>query len=126
MRIFTRVSVSLFATSITIGLAGFPAFFASAATTPSLGVADSFALLANSYNNSSTFTSITGDVGYQTGPSVVPPVTGTIHMGDATFTQAVNDQNTALSALNSQACTFTFAAGTIDLATDTTHGPAGV
>ncbi|MBP7884706.1 DUF3494 domain-containing protein [Patescibacteria group bacterium] len=32
----------------------------------------------------------------------------------------------ALSNLNGQGCTFTFAPGAVDLATDTTHGPIGV
>lgn len=40
--------------------------------------------------------------------------------------QAGTDQGTALTALASQPCTFTFPDTDIDLATDTTHGPIGV
>lgn len=97
---------------------------AHAATTPSLGAADTFAILAHAYVNSSTFTSLSGDLGYTVAPSVVPPLgSGVVHAADATYTQAVSDKNTALAALNAQICDFTFAPGTVDLATDTTHIP---
>jgi hypothetical protein len=44
---------------------------------------------------------------------------------DSIYSQAGSDQNTKLSFLNSQSCTFTFAAGAIDLSTDATHGTVG-
>lgn len=70
-------------------------------------------------------TTITGDVGYTTGPAVAPAGVHTNYGSGAPYATAGIDQNSALSALNSQTCTFTFAPGAIDLATDTTHGPIG-
>lgn len=97
-----------------------------AATTPSLGDADSFGILSSTYTNTVGGTSITGDLGYTTGPATAPTVSGTTHVANATYTQAGIDQGSALTDLNGQACTFTFASGAIDLATDTTHGSIGV
>lgn len=99
---------------------------AYAATTPSLGAAASFGILGYTYTNTSTFTNITGDLGYTVAPNVIPTVNGSVHANDATYTQAVNDQGAALAALNSQSCTFTFAPGSVDLATDSSHGSVGV
>ncbi|MEO8065238.1 MAG: ice-binding family protein [Candidatus Doudnabacteria bacterium] len=99
---------------------------ANAATSPGLGTANSFTVLSGSYTNTLVGTVINGDLGYTTGPAVAPTVTGVTHTADATYAQAGIDQGAALSALNSQPCTFTFAPGAIDLAADTTHGPVGV
>ncbi|MDL2363036.1 MAG: ice-binding family protein [Patescibacteria group bacterium] len=98
----------------------------SAATQPNLGMADSFSILSGTYSNTTSGTTINGDLGYTTPPVTAPTVNGTTHVADATYNQAGIDQGTALSALNSQPCTFNFAPGAIDLATDTTHGVAGV
>lgn len=98
----------------------------SAATSPPLGLANSFGILASTYTNTAAGTTINGDLGFTTGPATPPTVTGTTHMADITYSQAGIDQATALSALASQPCTFTFAPGAIDLAIDTTHGPIGV
>jgi hypothetical protein len=97
-----------------------------AATTPSLGSSSTFGILSSSYTNTTTGTTIGGDLGYTTGPALAPTVSGTTHTADATYNQAGIDQGSALTDLNSQACTFTFASGTINLSTDTTHGPVGV
>jgi len=97
-----------------------------AATPPPLGMADSFSILSGTYSNTTSGTTINGDLGYTTPPATSPTVNGTTHVADATYNQAGIDQGTALSALNSQPCTFTFAPGAIDLASDTTHGVAGV
>ena len=99
---------------------------AYAATPPPLGMADSFSILSGTYSNSTSGTTINGDLGYTTPPATAPTVNGTTHVADSTYNQAGIDQGTALSALNSQACTFTFASGAVDLASDTTHGVAGV
>jgi len=99
---------------------------ASAATSPSLGVADPYSILSGTYTNTAPGTVLNGDLGYTTGPATPATVSGSTHVADATYNQAGIDQGTALSNLNSQACTFTFAPGAIDLATDTTHGPVGV
>lgn len=97
-----------------------------AATSPGLGAADSFVILADSYVNTAGGTTLTGDLGYTSGPAVAPTVNGNTHVADTKYNQAGIDQGTALSALASQPCTFTFAPGAIDLASDTTHGPVGV
>lgn len=99
---------------------------AQAATSPGLGAADSFVILSSSYVNTAGGTTLTGDLGYTTGPAVAPTVNGNTHVADSKYNQAGIDQNSALAALNSQPCDFTFAPGAIDLASDTTHGPVGV
>ncbi len=104
-----------------------PAFMvgasAQAATSPGLGLATSFGILSSTYTNSGA-TTINGDLGYTTG--VTPTVTGTVHVADATYSAAGTAQASTLGALNSQDCTYSFAAGAIDLASDVTHGPVGV
>jgi hypothetical protein len=97
-----------------------------AATPPPLGMADSFSVLSGTYSNTTLGTTINGDVGYTTPPVTAPTINGNTHMADATYNQAGIDQGTALSALSSQPCTFTFPSGAIDLASDTTHGVVGV
>jgi len=99
---------------------------AQAATSPTLGAANSFTILSNSYVNTAPGTTINGDLGYTTGPAVAPTVNGNTHSANAKYNQAGIDQNSALVALNNEPCTFTFAPGAIDLASDTTHGPVGV
>lgn len=89
-------------------------------------MADSFSILSSTYANTVTGTTINGDLGYTVAPAVAPTVNGTVHIADGTYNQAGIDQGTALAALNSQSCSFSFASGAIDLATDTTHGPVGV
>jgi Ice-binding-like len=99
---------------------------AYAATSPSLGMANTFGILSSTYTNTAAGTTINGDLGYAIGPAVAPTVNGTTHAADGTYTQAGIDQGTALSTLNNQPCTFTFASGAIDLTADTTHGAVGV
>jgi LPXTG-motif cell wall-anchored protein len=57
---------------------------------------------------------------------VTPTVNGNTHNADSTYNQAGIDQGSALNNLNNQPCSFNFAPGVIDLATDTTHGAVGV
>ncbi len=124
MKIFSKILISfvalVFAVSLTIPSSVF------AATTPTLGAAASFGILASTYTNTVAGNIINGDLGYTTGPATAPTVNGTTHVADSTYNQAGIDQAAALSNLNSQACTFTFAPGPIDLASDTTHGPIGL
>ncbi len=117
-----RVLVLLFAF---IAISSSVAF---AATSPNLGLANTFGILSSTYTNTASGppTTINGDLGYTTGPAVAPTVNGNTYVADGTYNQAGIDQATALSALASQPCTFTFAPGAIDLASDTTHGPVGV
>lgn len=99
---------------------------ASAATSPSLGVANPYSILSGTYTNTAPGTTLNGDLGYTTGPAVAATVSGQTHVADSTYNQAGIDQASALSNLNSQPCTFSFAPGAINLASDTTHGPVGV
>lgn len=53
---------------------------AAAATTPNLGMATTFGILASTYTNTAPGTTInSGDLGYTTGPLVAPTVNGTTH-----------------------------------------------
>lgn len=100
---------------------------AQAATSPSLGAASTFGILASTYTNTTGGTTINGDLGYTVAPATAPTVNGTTYVAPhSTYTAAGADQGTALTALASQPCTYTFPAGAVDLATDTTHGPVGV
>jgi hypothetical protein len=100
---------------------------AFAATTPSLGTATNYGVLANTYTNTTSGTVISGNVGYKNSPSVNPAVNnGSTNNNNNAYTQAGADQANALSALNTQPCTVTFNSGSVDLYTDTTHGTAGV
>ena len=122
MKIFSKVSV--IAVSFALSLIG--PLSALAATTPSLGAAASYGVLSSTYTNTTAGTVVNGDVGFTTGPAVAPGGVHTNYGSGAPYSTAGTDQGSASSALSSQACTFTFAAGAIDLATDTTHGPVGV
>lgn len=123
MKMFKKIGVLSLAALLSV-FAFSP--IANAATSPTLGAAASFVILADTYTNTAPGTTLTGDLGYTTGPAVNPTVNGTTHVADSTYNQAGIDQNAALGNLNSQPCTFNFAPGAIDLATDTTHGPIGV
>ena len=97
-----------------------------AATTPSLGIADTFGILASTYTNTVVGTTITGDLGYTTGPTVAPTVSGSTYVADATYNSAGLDQGAAKVNLDGQACTHTFPSGAVDLSTDTSHGTLGI
>lgn len=97
-----------------------------AATTPSLGEATNYGVLASTYTNTSAGTTISGDVGFTTPPAVVPAGVHTNYGSGAPYATAGIDQGTALTALDAQPCTTTFAPGAINLSTDTTHGTAGI
>jgi hypothetical protein len=103
----------------------------SAATSPDLGLTNTFAILSSTYTNTVGGTTITGDLGYTTGPATTPTVNGVTYTpisppSSTTYTNAGIAQGAALTNLNSQPCTYTFPAGAVNLATDTTHGPIGV
>lgn len=98
----------------------------SAATSPSLGSAASYAIIAQTYVNTVPGTTVNGDIGFVTAPAVTPAGAHTNFGGGSAFTTAVADRNTALAALSGEACTYTFPAGPVDLAADTSHGALGV
>lgn len=80
-----------------------------AATTPSLGTAANYGVLASTYTNIVAGT-INGDVSYTTPPAVFPTINGnTVVPKDP---QAGIDQNAALADLNLQPCDFSFAVAT--------------
>ncbi len=115
------------ALSLVLGLAG--PINVSAATPPALGLASTFVVLATTFTRNVGVTALTGDVGYTgvaSGSGTHTVAAGTDYGSGAPYSTAGTDQGTALTALNIQPCTFTFAAGAINLATDTTHGPIGV
>ena len=98
-----------------------------AATTPSLGQAESFGILSSTYTNTVAGTTITGDLGYTTGPAMAPTLVGSIFSPPSSkYSTAGTDQSSAKTNLDGQACTHTFPGGAIDLATDTSHGTLGV
>ena len=87
-----------------------PFHAALAQTAPSLGTAQSFAVLGGSTVTNTGPTIITGDLGVSPGTAVTgfPPgiVTGgTIHAADAVALQAQSDTTTAYNDLAGQACT---------------------
>jgi hypothetical protein len=86
-------------------------FAAQAATTPALGAATGYAILGSTYTNIST-TSVSGSVGFSTGPLVAPTGTHANYGSGAPYTQAGIDQAAALNVLNAQTCDFTFASTT--------------
>src|SRR5687768_1705361 len=98
------------ALALTFGLMG--PISVSAATTPSLGAAATFGVLGSTYTNTVAGTIINGDLGYTTGPAVMPTVNGNTHVADATYNQAGIDRNAALANLNAQACDFNFGGAT--------------
>ncbi len=104
-----------------------PVTNAYAATTPALGQAASFSILSSTYTNTVGGTTLNGDLGYTTGPASAPTVNGTTYTAlTSKYSTAGTDQAATLAALDSQACTHTFPAGAVDLATDTSHGTIGI
>lgn len=97
-----------------------------AATSPSLGTASTYGVLSSTYTDTSAVTTVNGDVGFTTPPATAIAGVHTNYGSGAPYSTAGTDQNSALSNLASQVCTFSFAPGAIDLATDTTHGPIGI
>lgn len=103
-------------------------FIAHAATTPSLGAATTYGVLSDTYTNPAGPTTILGDVGFTTGPGVIPlggHPSGTYpnYGSGAPYSTAGTDQASALVNLNSQGCTFSFLPGAIDLSANGEHLP---
>lgn len=81
-----------------------------AQTAPSLGTAESFAVLGGTTVTNTGSSVVTGDLGVSPGAAVTgfPPgvvLGGTIHAANATALQAQNDLTTAYNALTAQGCT---------------------
>ena len=101
----------LFAVTLAFALGFIAPVAALAATTPSLGMAATFGILGSTYTNTAA-TTISGDLGYTTGPGVPPTITGTTHVADGTYSTAGTDQGSALGVLNGEACNFNFSSAT--------------
>ena len=95
---------------------------ARAASTPSLGAASTYGILAATYTNSgAASTTINGDVGFTVAPTVAPGGTHTNYGSGSPYIAAGADQSTAMTALNNETCTFTWTAA-VELSADPLHG----
>ena len=121
-----KIGRALFVPLLFIAMVGEVIAPAYAATSPTLGAAATYGVLANTYTNPAAGTTVVGDVGFTTAPAIVPAGVRTNYGSSDPYAAAGNAQGTAVAALASQPCTFTFPAGATDLATDTSHGPVGV
>lgn len=97
---------------------------ARAATTPSLGAAASYGILASTYTNTSAST-VNGDVGFTTGPAVAPGGVHNNYGSGAPYATAGTDQANALADLNAQPCDFNLGSA-IDLSSLTQPLAPGV
>src|ERR1035437_7343803 len=98
-----------------VAIVAFAALFcgpsrAQAQRAPSLGTAQSFAVLGGSTLTNTGSSTVTGDLGLSPGTSVTgfPPglvVSGTIHAADAVALAAQNSLTIAYNSLAGQACT---------------------
>jgi uncharacterized repeat protein (TIGR01451 family) len=108
---------------LTFGIGLAAPFAAFAATTPSLGTATTYGILASTYTDDTpSATTINGDVGFTTSGATTSTILGThTNFGSgAPYSTAGTDEGSALSALAAQPCTFNFT-GPVNLSTDITH-----
>ncbi|PKL92742.1 MAG: hypothetical protein CVV21_03015, partial [Candidatus Goldiibacteriota bacterium HGW-Goldbacteria-1] len=95
------------------------------ATIIDLKTAGTFGVLSSTFTCNAGVSVITGDVGYTT-LSIPGNHTATGDTYVPAPPQSGIDQGAALADLNNEACTFSFAAGAVDLSADITHGPVGI
>lgn len=100
MYILNKGSVGVIVISLFFVFAGPPTAFA--ATTPSFGKATTYGVLGSTYSNATGPTTINGDVGFTTGPAVVPLGTHTNYGSGSPYSTAGTDQGTAWTNLNAQ------------------------
>src|SRR3989344_8268032 len=94
MKIVKKVSTAVLTVAIMLGLSG--PIPTSAATTPSLGAAVTYGILASTYTNTVAGTTINGDIGFTTGPAVVPTGVHINYGSGAPYSTAGIDQDSAL------------------------------
>ncbi len=85
---------------------------ALAQTAPDLGATSPFAIVSETFVNTTAGTVVNGDVCFTTGPAVAPTINGTT--ATPCPPQTGIDQNDALADLNSQSCTSLGAAVALD------------
>jgi hypothetical protein len=125
MNIKTKIATALTLAGIFLlvfGLGLAAPMAALAATTPSLGAATTYGILASTYTDDTpSATTINGGVGFTTGP-IQNTILGTqVNYGSGVpYSIAGTDEGSALSVLAAEPCTFNFI-GAVDLSTDTTH-----
>ena len=103
--------------ALLLSVVGMTSNQAFAATSPDLGAANSFGILANTYTNSGAGTSISGDLGYTVAPANPPTVLGTTFIStDAPYIAAQVAQSNAIVFLNNPVlsgnCDVSFAGAT--------------
>lgn len=109
-------------TALSLVLASAGPLVAFAATTPTLGLAGPYGVLASTYTNTTAGTIVNGSVGFTTGPAVAPIGTHADYGSGGNYSAAGTAQGAALGLLAAQPCTYTFPAGAINLSTDTSRG----
>ncbi|MEO8065237.1 MAG: ice-binding family protein [Candidatus Doudnabacteria bacterium] len=121
-----RIVISLLVILLMAGISMMNGLMARAATTPNLGAATSYAILASSFINTFAGTTVNGDIGFTTGPAVHPLGTQLRYGSGAPYSTAGTDQGSALVNLNAQLpCDYTFPAGAVNLGTEALH-PGGI
>jgi len=86
-----------------------------AANAPNLATSATYGVLSNTYTNTVGGTTINGDLGYTTGPAVVPTVTGATNVANAAYAAAGIDQGIALGQLNAQVDCISLGGGAVAL-----------
>jgi hypothetical protein len=95
------------------------AYLAGAATAPSLGTAQSFAVLGGTTVTNTGSTTITGDLGVSAGSAITGQasisLTGAVHAADAVASDAQSAVTTAYNALASAPCTQSFTGTAVEV-----------